>query len=454
MPRLPDQRSTLDSSTDDWDRHWSQYASAAVLNPAQDFRRRLILRALAVDRPGARILDIGSGSGDLAADLVEELPAPEVRGLELSATGVEIARRKVPEAEFRKWNLLVETGVPDEDAGWADFAVCSEVLEHVDDPVALLRNARPFLASGCRLVITVPGGPMSAFDRHIGHRRHFRPADAATTLRAAGYRGRVRPRGRVSVLQPLPTRGDRRWAPVDREPAGQWSAAQSRDSNGSLGVRTVDETQHRGTQAGVPDDRGRAHAGLTVTDASSPSAPAGGSTRRVDVDLVIRIVAALLAAGAICGLALTLYPDDLSVSTDVLGYPIFRDFNSGRYTFEYLLIVVAFPAIAIAIFSALEVLARRRVGRRAVPGLPTVAVTDESTPIPTAGRSRRGVLRQTGRRRSPDRGDDRDRCRGIVELAARARAPDHGRLRPPRSRRRRRHCPAPSAVGRERDARR
>ena len=185
--------------------------------------------------------------------------------------------------------------------------------------------------------------------------------------------------------------------------------AQSCDSNGGLGVRTVDETQHRGTQAGVPDDRGRAHARLTVTDASSPSAPAGRSTRRVDVDLVIRIVAALLAAGAICGLALTLYPDDLSVSTDILGYPIFRDFNSGRYTFEYLLIVVAFPAIAIAIFSALEVLARRRVGRRAVPGLPTVAVTDASTPIPTRGRSRRGVLRQAGRRRSPDRGDDRDR---------------------------------------------
>ena len=187
MPRLPDQRSTLDSSTDDWDRHWNQYASAAVLNPAQDFRRRLILRALAVDRPGARILDIGSGSGDLAADLVEELPAPEVRGLELSATGVEIARRKVPEAEFRRWNLLVETGVSHEDAGWAEYAVCSEVLEHVDDPVALLRNARSLLASGCRLVITVPGGPMSAFDRHIGHRRHFSPADAATTLHAAGY---------------------------------------------------------------------------------------------------------------------------------------------------------------------------------------------------------------------------------------------------------------------------
>jgi SAM-dependent methyltransferase len=187
MPRLPDQRPSPASSGDDWDRHWSRYATAAAGNPAQDFRRRLILEALSIDRPAARVLDIGSGTGDLVSDLVTELPSPEVRGLELSETGVEIARRKVPGAEFRKWDLLAEADVPDEDAGWADYAVCSEVLEHVDDPVALLRNARPFLAPGCRLVVTVPGGPMSAFDRHIGHRRHFSPADAAATLRAGGY---------------------------------------------------------------------------------------------------------------------------------------------------------------------------------------------------------------------------------------------------------------------------
>jgi hypothetical protein len=61
------------------------------------------------------------------------------------------------------------------------------VLEHVDDPVLLLRNARRWLSPGSRVVLTVPGGPMSAFDRHIGHRRHFSPDQLAATMRAAGF---------------------------------------------------------------------------------------------------------------------------------------------------------------------------------------------------------------------------------------------------------------------------
>jgi hypothetical protein len=109
--------------------------------------------------------------------------------------------------------------------------------------------------------------------------------------------------------------------------------------------------------------------------------------RRFDVDLAIRVLAAVLAAAAICGLAYHAYPDALSVRTDIVGYPIFQDFNYRRDTVEYLLIVVAFPVIAITIFSALEVLARRRGGLPARPSLPTSAVADEPEPAPTAGQA-------------------------------------------------------------------
>ncbi|MFL5870028.1 MAG: hypothetical protein ACJ75R_03045 [Solirubrobacterales bacterium] len=127
---------------------------------------------------------------------------------------------------------------------------------------------------------------------------------------------------------------------------------------------------------------------MTVTQERPAPSAAEPPPRRFDVDLAIRIVAALLAAGAICGLAFYLYPEHLSIHTDIVGYPIFQDYNSRRSTFEYLLIAVAFPAIAIAIFSGLEVWARRRAGARpGWPGLPTASVADEPESEPNAGQA-------------------------------------------------------------------
>ena len=95
--------------------------------------------------------------------------------------------QKVPGATFLEVNLLESSSPPVQFAGWATHAVCSEVLEHVDDPWQLLMNARPYLAPGCKLIVTVPGGPMSAFDHHIGHRRHYMPAQLRDLLESAGF---------------------------------------------------------------------------------------------------------------------------------------------------------------------------------------------------------------------------------------------------------------------------
>jgi SAM-dependent methyltransferase len=175
---------------DDWDRHWDRFAQAATANPAQRMRHRLIARLLQAEaRAGGnlRVCDFGSGQGDLIFGLSRDLPAAEFVGLELSTSGVEISRRKVPRARFEVADLFAR--IP-EDFGlreWATHGVCSEVLEHVDDPRALLQAMPGYLAPGGVLVVTVPGGPMSAFDRHIGHRQHFTRASIAALLAAAGY---------------------------------------------------------------------------------------------------------------------------------------------------------------------------------------------------------------------------------------------------------------------------
>jgi hypothetical protein len=61
------------------------------------------------------------------------------------------------------------------------------VLEHLDEPRQLLSNAAEYLAPGCVLIVTVPGGPRSAFDTHIGHRQHFTDASITRVLEDCGF---------------------------------------------------------------------------------------------------------------------------------------------------------------------------------------------------------------------------------------------------------------------------
>jgi 2-polyprenyl-3-methyl-5-hydroxy-6-metoxy-1,4-benzoquinol methylase len=171
-----------------WDDHWKSYAAINALNPAQVYRRKLVFGCLALRDAATpvRLIDFGSGSGELASEILRARPDAEVVGLDLSPTGVETSRKKVPGARFFQQDFTQPMKLGDEYRGWATHAVCSEVLEHLDAPTAMLANVRPYLAPGCKLVITVPAGPRSAFDKHIGHRAHFTTTRLANTLRAAG----------------------------------------------------------------------------------------------------------------------------------------------------------------------------------------------------------------------------------------------------------------------------
>lgn len=177
------------SSQDDWDAHWEQYAESAGLNPAQRMRHELIARLLreSPDTTNARVFDLGSGQGDLLLKLQPLLPKAKLLGAELSESGVSISRRKVPQATFMVADIFQPPAALNDFEGWATHAVCSEVLEHVDDPASFLKQARKYLAPEAKLIVTVPGGPMSAFDRRIGHRQHFDRAQVRALLEQAGY---------------------------------------------------------------------------------------------------------------------------------------------------------------------------------------------------------------------------------------------------------------------------
>lgn len=175
-------------AVDDWDRHWQDFSAAAELSPATRYRRRLALQLLAGAQDSAmRMLEIGSGAGQFAAEFLARVPRAQFVGLELSHTGVEIASRRVPAADFRQRDLLAPAAPEDGVDFRATHALCSDVLEHLDDPALLLGHAAAYMAPGCKLVVTVPGGWYSAFYGHIGHRRHYTPGELSELLKSAGF---------------------------------------------------------------------------------------------------------------------------------------------------------------------------------------------------------------------------------------------------------------------------
>lgn len=96
------------------------------------------------------------------------------------------------------------------------------------------------------------------------------------------------------------------------------------------------------------------------------------------------MVAAVAIAVGLALLAWIAYPEELRVRTDIVGYPIFHDFNAGRWVVGYMLVVVALPALAIAAYAVITRLVRGRgPGLRAetVPAEPGISLAaDEQHP--------------------------------------------------------------------------
>jgi SAM-dependent methyltransferase len=110
-----------------------------------------------------RVLEIGCGSGQLAALLLEQ-GIDEYVGLDFSSVAIARARSNLPAGRFvigdaRTTRLHSEVE--------HDVVICTEVLEHIEDDLATLSRFTP----GRRCICSVPN---FAYPSHV---RYFRDAD-------------------------------------------------------------------------------------------------------------------------------------------------------------------------------------------------------------------------------------------------------------------------------------
>jgi arsenite methyltransferase len=127
----------------------------AVYSTADVVEQRRAIRAALALQPGERVADIGCGPGFLAAEMAAEVGADgHVHAVDPSESMLAITRRRQTAAgaaplEIAPGNALA---LPLADAG-LDAAVCTQVLEYVDDVPAALADARRVLRPGGRLLI-------------------------------------------------------------------------------------------------------------------------------------------------------------------------------------------------------------------------------------------------------------------------------------------------------------
>jgi SAM-dependent methyltransferase len=158
-------------------------------------------------RPPARVLEVGCGSGAVAGALSRR--GYDVVGVDTAEVLVRKAHERIPKATFivgsvAGLDLKLE---PFDAIGFFD------VLEHLEDPLALLRQALAHARPGALVMATVPAlqSLYSAVDTLAGHKRRYELGELAQTFSRVGLTG-VREHGIFRLL--LPALRGRRATPV------------------------------------------------------------------------------------------------------------------------------------------------------------------------------------------------------------------------------------------------
>jgi SAM-dependent methyltransferase len=202
----------------------TNYAKFQTGNPiVRRLIERFYARVLAMTQPlGAEsLLDAGCGEGETLARLGPQLPRRTV-AVDLDADAVAFTSERLPGVEVSRCSL---TDLPFDDASF-DLVLCLEVLEHLPDPGAGLRELARVATSD--IVVSVPHEPwfrlgsllrgkyLSGLGNHPEHVNHWNPTSFRRFL-ASEF-------DQVSVERSLPwviahCRAPRRLGPRSARPA-------------------------------------------------------------------------------------------------------------------------------------------------------------------------------------------------------------------------------------------
>lgn len=131
------------------------------------------------------ILEIGCSSGFLLKSMVAEFPEATIVGADVVREPLLKLAKQLPSVPLMRFDLL-KCPLP---ADSFDAVVMLNVLEHIEDDVAALRQVYRLLKPGGVLILEVPAGPhlYDAYDKTLMHFRRYRLSELCAEFRSVGF---------------------------------------------------------------------------------------------------------------------------------------------------------------------------------------------------------------------------------------------------------------------------
>ncbi len=131
------------------------------------------------------IMDVGCSSGLFLKLLKSQMPKAYVIGSDYVRGPLEHLACSMPDTPLVQFNL-VTCPLPSESF---DALVLLNVLEHIEDDAAAVRQVFRLLRPGGIAVLEVPAGPhlFDIYDRQLMHHRRYRMPELLTLLKTSGF---------------------------------------------------------------------------------------------------------------------------------------------------------------------------------------------------------------------------------------------------------------------------
>ncbi len=160
---------------------WNEWYDMKEYGPASKHVRRLVFSLLRKVEFQS-VMDAGCGVATLLDDISKEFKGKDLFGFEYSADAVKIAEKRLPQAKFWQVDLSKQKAPVS-----VDLVTCIDVLEHIDDDLAAMRNLYEMTRK--YLILVVPLGPLFEAERiRVGHVHGYSQHEFDSKLEKSGFK--------------------------------------------------------------------------------------------------------------------------------------------------------------------------------------------------------------------------------------------------------------------------